>query len=516
MPASARSTTTANAQPGSTLPCVRSPTQPARPMRLCSGVTLSSPFSAAATISRAAACSPSPRSTASANASAAGCSASISVLSPGLALPRSWMPCTAARNIAASVAPSSSALPLASRPARIRPEAISVPIVEGAALLTFIPAVMTYLPRSSSGAVSSMYVSRPLAIFFAVMPRSPSPIAWSSSVRRSLLSFSAATTRRMASRSSAPLTVDSAIGPSLSIVKLLEERGMCGRVEQFDKLVVGQAEERERRAGHLHRGGELANVRAVDLQPALGEDLVHLAVHDVQLLKRRRAKPVDHHRKPVAFLRLEVVKDGVGHPLGDLVGGLQLLALHARLAVDAHADLHLVLADGKGRRADGGQRHRREAHADNADVGERPLGNFHHLIDARALVGFGAGDLEGEHHACDTAAAVGFFRRGGGHVVTHEHRARLDVVHRDHLGSHVEVHHIAAVVAVDVHHALAAVDALGDVGDLLDAGRLEHVADGAAVQHTLADIAEEHRQVAGAAAGHQADLALYRGVGPNE
>src|SRR5690606_21306926 len=132
----------------------------------------------------------------------------------------------------------------------------------------------------------------------------------------------------------------------------------------------------------------------------------------------------------------------------------------------------------------------------------------------RALVGFCPRDLEGEYHPGDTAAAVRLVGGGGGHVVADEHGARLDVVHLDHLGGHVEVHHVAAIVAVDVDHAFAAVNAPGDVGDLFDRGRLEHVTDGAAIQHALPHVAKEYGQVARAAARHQADFALNRGIGP--
>jgi hypothetical protein len=43
-------------------------------------------------------------------------------------------------------------------------------------------------------------------------------------------------------------------------------------------------------------------------------------------------------------------------------------------------------------------------------------------------------------------------------------------------------------------------------------GRLEHVADRAAVEHALADVAEEHRQVPRTAAGRERDLSGDRGV----
>ena len=124
--------------------------------------------------------------------------------------------------------------------------------------------------------------------------------------------------------------------------------------------------------------------------------------------------------------------------------------------------------------------------------------------------------LEGEDHAGDAAASPRLFRRRRGHVVLDQHRAHFDVFEGGHLGSHVEVQHVAAVVAVDVDHTRAARDALGDGSHLVGAGRGEDVAHRAAVQHALADVAEKDGEMARAAAGGQRHLALDRRVGPHD
>ena len=94
-PASASSTITAKAQPGSTLPSVRSPSQPARPMRLRKGVTRSRPSRADATIS-----SPRrerlPLRKRHRKRLGGRRNTSRSVLSPGFALPRVRTPSVAA------------------------------------------------------------------------------------------------------------------------------------------------------------------------------------------------------------------------------------------------------------------------------------------------------------------------------------------------------------------------------------------------------------------------------------
>ena len=111
------------------------------------------------------------------------------------------------------------------------------------------------------------------------------------------------------------------------------------------------------------------------------------------------------------------------------------------------------------------------------------------------------------------AASAG---RRRGDVVAHQDGANLDILHGRHLGGHVEVHDVAAVVPVDIDDALAAMDPPGHVEHGVAARRIEHVADGAAVEQAAADVAEEHRQVPGPAAGGERHLALHRRVGAHD
>ncbi len=180
---------------------------------------------------------------------------------------------------------------------------------------------------------------------------------------------------------------------------------------------------------------------------------------------------------------------------------------HPRLAVDAHADLHLGFADGEGGFA--GARHGAggERNTHGAGVGQGLFGDRARPHPASRPGQPWRRRFEGKDHAGHAAPAAGFGRRGRGHIVLDQNGAHFDVFKRRHLGSHVEVHDIAAVVAVDVHHALAAVDAPGDCQHLVGGGRSEDVTDCAAVQHALCRRSRERREVARAAARSQGDLA---------
>jgi hypothetical protein len=187
---------------------------------------------------------------------------------------------------------------------------------------------------------------------------------------------------------------------------------------------------------------------------------------------------------------------------------LQLLPLHPRLAMDAHPDLHLIFPDGEGRPAGLRDGNRGERHAHRASIVQRLFRDRRHFVQRSALLGFCPCNLKSENHPSHTTAAPSLFGRGGGDIVLDQHGADFDIFHRRHLGSHIEIHYVAAVVAVYVNHALAPVDAPGHFKHLVCAGRLEYIADRTAVQHPLSHVAEEDRQVPGAAAGCQADLAL--------
>ena len=161
------------------------------------------------------------------------------------------------------------------------------------------------------------------------------------------------------------------------------------------------------------------------------------AIEDVELLRGRGAEPVDHHRHAVTRNGGEIGKDGFGHATGHFVGGRQRLALHPRFAVDAHADLHLALADGEGRFPDARHRTGRKRHAHGAQIGKGALSGCGDLLEAAAGISFRARHLEGEHHPRDAASSRRFRRWGGGDVVAHQHRAHRDVFHPRHLRGQV-------------------------------------------------------------------------------
>jgi len=158
----------------------------------------------------------------------------------------------------------------------------------------------------------------------------------------------------------------------------------------------------------------------------------------------------------------------------------------------------------------------REGHAHGAGGRNGLLGDPLHLGERGLRLGLGPGELVGIEDARDTPAP-GFLPLGGrGDVVGRQDGLDLDPFRVGHLGRHAEVQDVALVVAEQVEDAGAAVDCLGGREHLLDGRRGEDVADRAAVHEPLPDVSHEHRQVAGAAAGRDADLALDGRVGAND
>ena len=144
------------------------------------------------------------------------------------------------------------------------------------------------------------------------------------------------------------------------------------------------------------------------------------------------------------------------------LGGRQRQPLPAGLAVDADAELHLVLAEVERRLAGGrhGARGERDAHAAAVRVdGARDLGD---LVEVATLLRRRAGDLLEQHRDADAAAPGGPGAVLDRDVVVGDHRddAGAGLGGRQ-LGGHLEVHDVAGVVLDDVQDACAAVHQLG-------------------------------------------------------
>ncbi len=237
---------------------------------------------------------------------------------------------------------------------------------------------------------------------------------------------------------------------------------------------------------------------------------------DVELLPRRRPEAVDEDRDRLAAVDRHVGEDRVDEAVGDPIRRFERAATDAGLSVDAHPDLHLAVRQLEGRPAGGRQGARRKRDAHRPDPARGKLGGASHLGQRATLGGPRAGDLVQEEDAGDASTAMLLALRGGRDVVGAEDRRDLDPVEPGQLGGEVEVHHVAAVVAIDVQDAGATVDRPRHLEHLVGRGRGEDIPDRRAVDEPLAQPADEQRQVAGAAAGRDADLAGHRGDGPDD
>ncbi len=84
----------------------------------------------------------------------------------------------------------------------------------------------------------------------------------------------------------------------------------------------------------------------------------------------------------------------------------------------------------------------------------------------------------------------------------------LDAVHREHFGGHGESHLVAAVVADDVENAAAAIGRLQRFADRIHQGPANTSPTAQVSRKSLADVTRKQRQMAEAAAGDEADLAV--------
>ena len=195
----------------------------------------------------------------------------------------------------------------------------------------------------------------------------------------------------------------------------------------------------------------------------------------------------------VALLIIEVREDRLHHLLDNLVRGPKLSAPNSWLAVDAHADFHLILAEIERGLSDLGDDARREGDAHGPHAGDRLVGEPLHLGEVFSGIGRCARDLVDEENPSHAAALVFLSLRSRRDIVHTDDLGDFDVFHFGHLLGHVEVNFIAGIVAVDVENALPFVYGLGDLEHLLGRGGLKNAADGATVEQSVANVTHEKR-----------------------
>ena len=117
-----------------------------------------------------------------------------------------------------------------------------------------------------------------------------------------------------------------------------------GAVEQSFELRV-EFEHGDRRARHVDRRHEVAHQRLVDGNARLFKLVGYGVVQHVKFHERSGAEAVDEHRHFVALFAADVLKQVFNDTFCKFICRLQLFRLSARLAVNAHAELYLVVAD---------------------------------------------------------------------------------------------------------------------------------------------------------------------------
>ena len=187
--------------------------------------------------------------------------------------------------------------------------------------------------------------------------------------------------------------------------------------------------------------------------------------------------PLTKAMHAVAAGEVEVAEDRVEQHLGDLAGRGERHPAPAGLAVDADADLHLVLGQVEGRLAGGRHGAGREGHAHAAAVGV-DLARATSATSARLRpCSAAAPAIFSSSTVTPTPRRPAVYRLSctatSSSVTTDDH---LDAgLGGGHLGGHLEVHHVAGVVLHDVQDAGAAVDGFGRLEHLVRHRRGEHL-----------------------------------------
>src|SRR5215204_5279947 len=279
--------------------------------------------------------------------------------------------------------------------------------------------------------------------------------------------------------------------------------------------LVVELQERNGEPRHLQRGHVVPDVgHPEDLDALALEHVGDVGVGDVEFHQRRATHTVDHNGHLGAGEVDGVTQDLLQHLIDHLVRGRDVLALDARLAVDADADLHLVIADIEDGLPTLGRGATRQRHPHRAHVGVDPLRKLFDTREIFPVVGRGAADLVHEDGARDAAPPARVRRVFDGHVVVGDDVVGLYLFGLGELPCHLEVEDVARVVLDDVEDPGPAVHGLARLEHLVGRRASKNRPGAGCVEHTRSHETAVGRLVARAAAGDEGYLALYGGVHP--
>src|SRR5215213_3939729 len=273
------------------------------------------------------------------------------------------------------------------------------------------------------------------------------------------------------------------------------------RRTQVGLHLVVELQERYGESRHLQRGHVIPDVGHPPNSHSLALQYVgDVGVGYVELHQRRAAHTVDHHGNLGAGEIHGVAQDLLQHLIDNLVCRRDFLALDAWLAVDADADLHLVLADIEDGLPTLWRGATRKRHPHRAHIGVDPFGKLLYSCEVLAVVGGGAADLVHEDGACDAAPPAGVGRVLDGDVVVGNDVVGLYSFGLGQLPGHLEVQDVSRIVLDDVEDAGPAVDGLARIEHLVGGGARKDGAGAGGVKHTRSDETAVGRLVARAAA----------------
>src|SRR5688572_16472859 len=248
--------------------------------------------------------------------------------------------------------------------------------------------------------------------------------------------------------------------------------------------LVVELQERYGEPRHLQRGHVIPDVGHPEDPDALAlEHVGDVGVGYVELHKGRAAHAVDHHGNLGAREVNGVAEDPGQHFVNDLVCRLDVLALDTRLAVDAHADLHLIIADVEDGLPTLRRGATRERHPHRAYVRVDTLGKHLDACEVFTVVGRCAADLVHEDGAGDAAPPARVRGVLDGHIVVGHDVVGLYPFGLAELACHLEVEHVARVVLDDVEDPGPAVHGLARLEHLVRGGARENSAGAGGVEH---------------------------------
>src|SRR6266566_5976929 len=232
---------------------------------------------------------------------------------------------------------------------------------------------------------------------------------------------------------------------------------MYRRIPVTDQFII-EPQQGNRTARHF-KGSDIASYEGTSNGNILAmQNSGEFVGNDIEFDQRGPTHAIDKGQHTFTSFQAKVIDDGDGKHFCHFSGGRELNTTAARFAMNANANLHLVITDFKGRLASRRNGAGSKSHTHTATLAVHLLRQGSHLFQGGARLSQATHDFLEQYGNTNAAPASSIEAILHRYVVIGDHACDLNPFSLGQLSCHLEVQHVTGVVLDDVEHAGTAID----------------------------------------------------------